>query len=43
VSTGETLSVIAARHGTSVTALRSANKLAGDSVRVGDVLEIPQG
>lgn len=43
VSTGETLSVIAARHGTSVTALRSANKLAGDNVRVGDVLEIPQG
>jgi len=43
VSTGETLSVIAARHGTSVTALRSANKLAGDSVRAGDVLEIPQG
>ena len=43
VSNGETLSVIAARHGTSVTALRSANKLAGDSVRVGDVLEIPQG
>ncbi len=43
VSTGETLSVIAARHGTSVTELRSANKLAGDRVRVGDVLEIPQG
>lgn len=43
VSRGETLSVIAARHGTSVTALRSANKLAQDAVRVGDVLEIPQG
>ncbi len=43
VSRGETLSVIAARHGTSVTALRSANKLARDDVRVGDVLEIPQG
>ncbi len=43
VSSGETLSVIAARHGTSVTALRSMNKLAHDSVRVGDVLEIPQG
>jgi N-acetylmuramoyl-L-alanine amidase len=43
VSRGESLSVIAARHGTSVTALRSANKLAHDSVRVGDVLEIPQG
>ncbi len=43
VSTGETLSVIAERHGTSVTELRSFNKLAGDLVRVGDVLEIPQG
>jgi N-acetylmuramoyl-L-alanine amidase len=43
VSRGETLSVIAARHGTSVSALRSANKLAHDAVRVGDVLEIPQG
>lgn len=43
VARGETLSVIAARHGTSVTALRSANKLARDAVRVGDVLEIPQG
>lgn len=43
VARGESLSVIAARHGTSVTALRSANKLARDSVRVGDVLEIPQG
>lgn len=43
VSRGETLSVIAARHGLSVGALRTANKLAGDNVRVGDVLEIPQG
>lgn len=43
VSSGESLSLIAARHGTSVAALRSANKLAHDSLRVGDVLEIPQG
>lgn len=43
VTRGESLSVIAARHGTSVAALRSANKLVQDSVRVGDVLEIPQG
>jgi N-acetylmuramoyl-L-alanine amidase len=43
VTRGESLSIIAARHGTSVAALRSANKLAQDSVRVGDVLEIPQG
>jgi N-acetylmuramoyl-L-alanine amidase len=43
VSRGESLSAIAARHGTSVTALRSANHLAQDNVRAGDVLEIPQG
>ncbi|MBX3692500.1 N-acetylmuramoyl-L-alanine amidase [Dokdonella sp.] len=43
VSRGETLGVIAARHGLSVGALRNANKLASDNVRVGDVLEIPQG
>lgn len=43
VSSGETLSLIAARHGLSVGALRNANKLASDRVRVGDVLEIPQG
>jgi N-acetylmuramoyl-L-alanine amidase len=43
VSRGETLSLIAARHGTSVSALRNVNKLAQDAVRVGDVLEIPQG
>ena len=43
VSRGESLSLIAAQHGTSVAALRSANKLARDSVNVGDVLEIPHG
>ena len=43
VSRGESLSAIAASHGTSVAALRHANKLARDSVNVGDVLEIPQG
>jgi N-acetylmuramoyl-L-alanine amidase len=43
VSHGESLSAIAARHGTSVAALRSVNHLAQDNVRVGDVLEIPQG
>ncbi|SFN13952.1 N-acetylmuramoyl-L-alanine amidase [Dokdonella immobilis] len=43
VTRGESLSAIAARHGTSVAALRSANKLIQDSVNVGDVLEIPQG
>ncbi len=43
VSRGESLSLIATQHGTSVAALRSANKLSRDSVSVGDVLEIPQG
>jgi N-acetylmuramoyl-L-alanine amidase len=43
VSRGESLSMIAARHGTSVAALRNANKLNRDQLHVGDVLEIPQG
>jgi N-acetylmuramoyl-L-alanine amidase len=43
VTRGESLSGIAAQHGTSVAALRSANKLVQDVVKVGDVLEIPQG
>ncbi|MEZ5461479.1 N-acetylmuramoyl-L-alanine amidase [Dokdonella sp.] len=43
VSRGESLSIIAARHGTSVAALRSVNKLSRDQLHVGDVLEIPQG
>jgi len=43
VSRGETLSVIAQRHGVSATALRAANKLASDNVRVGEVLAIPSG
>lgn len=43
VSRGESLSLIAARHGTSVAALRSVNKLTRDQVHVGEVLEIPQG
>lgn len=42
VTRGESLSLIAAQHGTSVAALRSANKLSRDSVNVGEVLEIPQ-
>ena len=43
VSRGESLSIIAAQHGISVASLRSVNKLARDSVQVGEVLEIPQG
>lgn len=42
VSRGETLSGIATRHGVSLSALREANRIGGDStVRVGDVLDIP--
>jgi membrane-bound lytic murein transglycosylase D len=41
VRQGENLSVIAQRHGTSVTALRSANNLRGDRIRAGQTLRIP--
>ncbi len=41
VSRGETLSLIAQRHGVSLATLRSANQIKGDVVRVGDRLTIP--
>lgn len=41
VRPGDTLSAIAARHGTTVAALRSANGLTQDMIRVGQVLSIP--
>lgn len=41
VSRGETLSLIAVRHGVPVSSIRSANKLQGDTVRVGERLTIP--
>ncbi len=41
VSRGETLTLIAARHGVAVGSIRSANKLQGDTVRIGDRLTIP--
>lgn len=43
VGRGETLSGIAASYGMNLSALRAANKLADDSVRAGDVLQIPPG
>ncbi|MEO8671946.1 MAG: N-acetylmuramoyl-L-alanine amidase [Tahibacter sp.] len=44
VARGETLSGIADQHGISLGALREANRIAADgSVRIGDVLDIPQG
>lgn len=41
VRSGDTLSTIARRNGTSVAALRSANGISGDIVRVGQVLLLP--
>ena len=41
VGRGDTLSGIAARHGVSLSALRAANGLNGDIVRVGDRIRIP--
>jgi N-acetylmuramoyl-L-alanine amidase len=41
VARGETLSGIAVRHGVSLSSLRSANRLRGDVVRVGERLQIP--
>ena len=41
VARGESLSLIAQRHGVTVAALRSENKLRGDTVHVGAVLRIP--
>ncbi len=41
VSRGETLSLIAARHGVPMQSIRAANKLQGDTVRIGERLTIP--
>jgi N-acetylmuramoyl-L-alanine amidase len=41
VARGESLSLIAQRHGITVAALRAANKKNGDTVRIGEVLRIP--
>jgi len=41
VSRGETLSHIANQHGISLSSLRTANRLRGDVVKVGDRLQIP--
>lgn len=43
VVSGDTLGTIARRHGTTVAALRSANGISGDLIRVGDTLRIPGG
>lgn len=41
VRSGETLSLLAARYDVSVTAIRSANKLTSDTLKVGQSLSIP--
>ncbi|MBW8313100.1 MAG: N-acetylmuramoyl-L-alanine amidase [Rhizobium sp.] len=41
VSRGETLSLIAARHGVPMNSIRAANRLKGDTVKVGERLTIP--
>jgi hypothetical protein len=41
VAAGDTLSDIASRFGTSVSAIRAANDLSGDVINIGQVLQIP--
>jgi membrane-bound lytic murein transglycosylase D len=43
VRPGDNLGRIAVRHGTNVQALKRANNLRGDNIRVGTVLRIPRG
>lgn len=43
VVSGDTLSHIAVRHGTSVAAIKAANQLSSDMIRVGQRLVIPSG
>ena len=43
VAAGDTLWNIASRYGTTVTALRAANGLTSDSIRLGQVLTLPAG
>ena len=43
VKSGDTLSKIASRHGTTSAALRSANGISGDMLKIGQVLQIPGG
>ncbi len=43
VRSGDSLSAIAARNGTTVTALRQANNIRGDNIQVGQELIIPGG
>jgi N-acetylmuramoyl-L-alanine amidase len=42
INQGDTLSDIAERYGVSLASLRTANSIDGDSIRVGQVLRIPE-
>jgi LysM repeat protein len=41
VKQGDTLSKIASRHGTTTAALRAANSISGDMLKIGQVLQLP--
>jgi N-acetylmuramoyl-L-alanine amidase len=41
VASGDTLSVIATRHGVSLNTLRQVNDIKGDKIRIGQLLRIP--
>ena len=43
ISRGETLSGIAQHYGVSMRSIKSVNRLAGNQVRIGQILEIPKG
>jgi N-acetylmuramoyl-L-alanine amidase len=43
ITRGDTLSEIAVQYGISMKRLRSANSIAGNKIRIGQVLSIPQG
>ncbi|MCP4275588.1 MAG: LysM peptidoglycan-binding domain-containing protein, partial [Gammaproteobacteria bacterium] len=42
INRGDTLAAIAKRHQVSLSSLRSANKISGDHIQVGQVLQIPR-
>lgn len=42
MAAGDSLALVAQRYQVSLVALRSANNLRGDTIKVGQVLQIPQ-
>ena len=43
IASGDTLSAIANRYGTSPRRIREANNISGDNIRIGQVIVIPAG